>query len=58
MGKPTPEKSKMLTLTAGLEKGTGHLSGELVSYLQMNFFEGRGILRSFLTIRMPVSFSL
>lgn len=58
MGKPTPEKSKTVTLTGGLEKGTGHLAGELVSCLQMNFFEGRVILGSFLTIRIRVSVSL
>jgi hypothetical protein len=58
MGKPTPAKNKMVTLSGGLEKEPGHLAEELVSYLQMNFSEGRRILRLFLTIRMHVRFSL
>lgn len=40
------------------EKGTCPVAGEVISYLQMNISEDEGILRSFLTIRMQVSFSL
>ena len=32
MGKPTPAKNKMVTLSGGLEKEPGHLAEELVSY--------------------------
>lgn len=58
MGKSTPEKSKVVTQTGLEKKEHAILAGEVVSYSQMNFFEGGGILGSFLTIRIHMSFSL